>query len=113
MKKRLSILAVLLLAITVTAYSVSGTYAKYTSNAAGTSTARVAKWAFQINDNDVTNSFTFNLFDTLKEATIKALNDKTSEVILFSPMFASYDQYKSYEERGKEFNYLIKKHFDI
>ena len=46
-------------------------------------------------------------FETLKEATLKALNDKSDEVILYSPMFASYDQYKSYEERGKEFNRII------
>lgn len=43
----------------------------------------------------------------LKEATLKALNDRKKEVILYSPMFASYDQYKSYEERGKEFNRIV------
>ncbi|MBE6158699.1 MAG: hypothetical protein E7159_02620 [Firmicutes bacterium] len=69
MRKRLSILAVLLLAVAISAYSVGGTYAKYTSTIAGSSsTARVAKWAFEVNDAAVTNSFTFNLFDTLKEA---------------------------------------------
>ena len=69
MKKRMAILAVLVLAVTATAYFVSGTYAKYTSNFTGsTSTARVAKWAFEINDTAATNSFAFNLFDTLNEA---------------------------------------------
>lgn len=70
MKKKLSILAVLVLAITVTAYSVSGTYAKYTSNAAGTSTARVAKWAFTVNSANITktNTFTFDLFKTVKDS---------------------------------------------
>ncbi len=69
MRKRLSILAVLLLAVAISAYSVGGTYAKYTSTIAGSSsTARVAKWAFEVNDAAVTNSFTFNLFDTLYEA---------------------------------------------
>ena len=47
------------------------------------------------------------IFDTLKEAVIKSLNDKMEEIILYSPMFASYDQYSSFEERGKEFNRLI------
>lgn len=51
------------------------------------------------------------LFDTLKEATLKALNDKKDEIILYSPMFASYDQYSSYEERGKEFNKVINKYY--
>lgn len=69
MRKRLSILAVLLLAVAISAYSVGGTYAKYTSNIEGSSsTARVAKWAFKVNDVAATNSFTFNLFDTLYEA---------------------------------------------
>lgn len=36
----------LLMAVAVTAYSVSGTYAKYISKVGGTDTARVAKWSF-------------------------------------------------------------------
>ena len=51
------------------------------------------------------------LFSSLKEATLKALNDKKDEIILYSPMFASYDQYKSYEERGKEFNRIINSYY--
>ena len=74
MKKRLSILAVLVLAITVTAYSVSGTYAKYTSEATGTSSARVAKWSFTVGDANITtaNNFTFDLFKTV-------LDNKTTD----------------------------------
>ena len=52
-------------------------------------------------------------FKTLKEATTYALSIRKNEIILYSPMFASYDQYKSYEERGKEFSLLIKNHFEI
>lgn len=48
-------------------------------------------------------------FTTLNEAVIKALNEQKNEVILYSPMFASYDQYNSYLERGKEFHRIIKK----
>ena len=51
------------------------------------------------------------IFDSLKDATIKALNDRKDEVVLYSPMFASYDQYSSYEERGKEFNYLVNNYY--
>ena len=51
------------------------------------------------------------VFDSLKDATIKALNDRKDESILYSPMFASYDQYSSYEERGKEFNKIIKEYY--
>ena len=67
--KKMSIFALLLAAVLVTSYSVSGTYAKYTSIFEGeTATARVAKWAFAINDTDLTtaaNDFEFNLFDTI------------------------------------------------
>ena len=68
MKKRLSILAVLLLAVAISAYSVGGTYAKYTSTyTSAASTARVAKWEFTLGKggSTVSNGFTFNLFDTI------------------------------------------------
>lgn len=43
------------------------------------------------------------LEDALRSAYIKRIDN---EIILYSPMFASYDQYHSYNERGKEFNEL-------
>ena len=52
------------------------------------------------------------MFETLRDATLKALNDRIDEVILYSPMFASYDQYASYEERGREFNNLINSYYE-
>ena len=52
-------------------------------------------------------------FNTLKEAVIKSLNDRNDEVILYSPMFASYDQYSSFEERGKEFNKIIYNYYGV
>lgn len=50
-------------------------------------------------------------FNNLKDATISALNRVKSEIILYSPMFASYDQYQSFEERGKEFNKIINNYY--
>lgn len=44
MFKKLSILSVLVLAVAVSAYSVAGTYAKYTTSETGSDSARVAKW---------------------------------------------------------------------
>lgn len=71
MKKKMTVLAVLLLAVVTTTYSVSGTYAKYTSTFEGTTdSARVAKWAFSINNTDMTtasNAFTFDLFNTVND----------------------------------------------
>ena len=42
--KKMSVLTVLVMLVTLTAYSVSGTYAKYTSKIDMTDEARVAKW---------------------------------------------------------------------
>lgn len=51
--------------------------------------------------------FSFNtLKDALRSAYIKRFDD---EVILYSPMFASFDQYQSYTQRGEEFNMLYNK----
>lgn len=48
-------------------------------------------------------------FDTLKEAFLYCCNRRgEKENILYSPMLASFDQYKSYNERGNEFNRLYK-----
>lgn len=45
--------------------------------------------------------------ETLQESTLKALLSRNKQYILYSPMFASYDQYQSYKERGKEFKEII------
>ena len=50
-------------------------------------------------------------FDTLKDALLMALNNRRNEKILYSPMFASYDQYNSFEERGKEFNNIVNSYY--
>ena len=52
------------------------------------------------------------MFETLRDATLKSLNDRVDEVILYSPMFASYDQYASYEERGREFSKIINSYYE-
>ena len=89
MRKRLSILAVLLLAVAISAYSVGGTYAKYTSNFTGaSSTARVAKWAFEVNDTAATTTFAFNLFETVNDANVKT---GTSENIIAPGTTGSFD----------------------
>ena len=41
---------------------VSNTYAKYTSSQDLSATATVAKWAIKVNDNDILESVTFDLF---------------------------------------------------
>ncbi|MDE6047471.1 MAG: hypothetical protein K2F56_02465, partial [Anaeroplasmataceae bacterium] len=48
-------------------------------------------------------------FDSLDEAFTKAYHDRKKEIILFSPMFASFDNFKNYIERGKYFNEIVLK----
>ncbi len=56
MKKKMVVLGVLLLAVVLTGYSVSGTYAKYVSAFDLVDEARVAKWAFTLNGDEPTNT---------------------------------------------------------
>ena len=46
---------------------------------------------------------TLKLIPKFKNARIKA-------TILFSPSAASFDQYKNFEDRGRQFNILIKRY---
>ncbi|MCM1131799.1 MAG: UDP-N-acetylmuramoyl-L-alanine--D-glutamate ligase [Roseburia sp.] len=48
-------------------------------------------------------------FNSLDEAFTRAYQDRKEEVILFSPMFASFDSFKNYIERGKYFNEIAMK----
>jgi len=100
--KKMSMIALLLVAVLVTSYSVSGTYAKYTSTFVGsTDSARVAAWSFEVNDTDMTvaqNAFTFNLFNTVKdtkdgaaESDVKVGNQQTDEVIIAPGTTGSFD----------------------
>ena len=69
-KNRMMRLASVLLILTLLTTSViSGTFAKYTSTASGSDTARVAKWSFKVGGTDIatTNTITFNLFSTINE----------------------------------------------
>ncbi len=53
-----------------------------------------------------------DLRNTLK--LIPNLKDiKTKVTVLFSPSAASFDQYKNFEERGRQFNMLIKRYLPI
>lgn len=61
--KKMSVVTVLVMLVTLTAYSVSGTYAKYTSQIDLADEARVAKWEFKATDEkgaELTNKI--NLF---------------------------------------------------
>ena len=95
--KKMSMIALLLVAVLVTSYSVSGTYAKYTSTFIGsTDSARVAAWSFEVNDTDMTvaqNAFTFDLFNTVKDTKDGSTESDvaTTETIIAPGTTGSFD----------------------
>ena len=72
-KKRSSMMVRLVAALAVTMMFtmclVGGTFAKYTSSGTGTDSATVAKWSFKVGETDIatTETFTFDLFKTIKD----------------------------------------------
>ena len=61
--------AFVLLITLVALILVANTYAKYTTETNLTAEATVAKWSIKVNDNDIKDSTTFNLFDTIYDTT--------------------------------------------
>ena len=79
--KTIKIILITLLIAMIALILVSGTYAKYTSSASGSATARVAKWSFNVGKNNdivTTNTFIFNLFDTINDTNG---TDKETDVV--------------------------------
>lgn len=62
MKKKMSILAVLVLTVILSTGSVAGTYAKYTSAIDYADEARVAKWGITMSDSTTDDPFFVGLF---------------------------------------------------
>lgn len=52
------------------------------------------------------------IYDSLDEAFLNALSQRSDEIILFSPMFASFDNFSNYIERGKYFDEIVYKTID-
>lgn len=78
--KMMRIASVLLVAVLLSTCAISGTYAKYTSQITGTDSARVAKWAFQVEEKtaSVDANFTFDLFKTVNDTDGNTETDITS-----------------------------------
>ena len=60
------------------------------------------------------NKIKYKTFDNIKRALVEiiidAIKNNLSPVnIIFSPSAASFDQFSNFEERGKNFNYLVRK----
>ena len=78
--KTMKMILISLLIAMIALVLVSGTYAKYTSSASGSDTARVAKWSFTVGGTDIVaeNTFTFDLFKTIKDTDGKTETDVVS-----------------------------------
>lgn len=79
-KQRFFMLGIITVLVAVLSLTfVSSTFAKYTSTVSGSDSARVAKWAWEINDAALAKGqteLTFNLFDTIND-TLAPNGDET------------------------------------
>ena len=60
------------------------------------------------------NKIKYKTFDNIKKALVEIIidakkNNLSPVNIIFSPSAASFDQFSNFEERGKNFNYLVRK----
>ena len=69
MKKNrmMRVASALLVAVLLTTCAISGTFAKYVSTSNGSDSARVAKWDIKLEEAAMTETFTFDLFNTVKD----------------------------------------------
>lgn len=69
--KMMRIASVLLIAVLMTTCAISGTFAKYVTEASGSDTATVAKWSFKVNNGEIAsaepNTIAFDLFTTIND----------------------------------------------
>ena len=70
MKKNtmMRVASALLVAVLMTTCAISGTFAKYISTGTGYDTARVAKWDIKLEGEEMEDTFTFDLFNTVKDS---------------------------------------------
>ena len=72
MKKNvmMRVASALLVAVLLTTCAISGTFAKYVSTSTGTDSARVALWKVELEDAAIADTFTFDLFNTVKDSNV-------------------------------------------
>ncbi len=71
--KTMRIASVVMVAALLSTCAISGTFAKYTSASTGSDNARVARWDIKLNDKAISNSFEFNLFETIYDTDAKTV----------------------------------------
>lgn len=81
MSKKMQILGILMVAVVITSYSVSGTYAKYVSKIDLSDEARVAKWEIGLNDESMETLSLFKKSYTFDEDGIVVESLKDDKVV--------------------------------
>lgn len=97
MKKKITILAVLVLSVFATASYVSGTYAKYTTTKESSDSARVAKWGFgtaTVTELDLFDGTYTNVASGDTDNVIAPGTTKEQEITLTAPTAKSEVAYK-------------------
>ena len=97
--KMMRIASVLLVAVLFTTCAISGTFAKYTSSATGSDTARVAKWSIEVEGTEIGvaggTTVAFDLFSTVNDtgnsATDEDVKTGTDENIIAPGTAGSFE----------------------
>lgn len=105
MKKRNIILGSLIAAVAITSYSVSGTYAKYTSTVSVTDTARVAKWGIA-SANKTINLFSDSYTNAQSNADVTAANGNVAKIV--APGTSGIYAFDFNKDYAPETDYIVK-----
>ena len=81
MKKNtmMRVASALLIAVLLTTCAISGTFAKYISDASAQDDARVARWDIELNEKSINETFVFDLFATVNDSNDTAETDVATD----------------------------------
>ncbi|MBQ7346366.1 MAG: hypothetical protein IJW55_00245 [Clostridia bacterium] len=89
--KMMRLAAIVMMLTLLTTCAISGTFAKYVTKASASDTARVAKWDITYNNDNLEDTITFDLFNTMKDndgTTNESETDvakSTSDIAIIAP----------------------------
>lgn len=111
--KMMRLASVLLVLCLLTTSVISGTFAKYTSEATASDDARVARWAFKVGDANIAKSetITFDLFQTIYDTDGSAETDVQNKLgdgkTVIAPGTSGYFEIKLQNTSEVTANYAI------
>jgi len=91
-KNRMMRLAsILLVCVLLSTSVISGTFAKYTSTASGTDTAKVAKWDIKLDGAAIAQTFGFDLFETIVDTVDGNADEEVAANVIAPGTKGSFD----------------------